>query len=220
MNSSGQCRVIGLILLLILQSSARAELVIDDFEVGFIPFGSDSSHETDLNTAHVLSGNRRLGTFGGDISAELSPDEPNVLVDAIHFSNVSTGFATLAYDPVAPQTVDLTQGGTLDRLELRFADAPASVRGRIHIQVRTPSGIALTVPPLGPEVLEIPFSDFNTAGHVDFSRVYALNFGLEFIASSGTYSLASIKAVPEPASLSCLIVGASCLLVSRRRLNR
>ena len=199
-----------LLILATFQSTAHAELVIDDFEVGFVdilrPIRQAEIQETDLDVSHVLSRNREVQVINriGTTSASLSPDMPDSLPDDIIFrlEAESEGLAILTYDF---QAVDFTHGETLDRFQFEFTDVPALSSAVLQLKVSTQRGSGFFAHPLSPGVLEIPFADMDTLGTPDFKAVNQLTFGLGFRRNSGTYSLASIKVVPEPSAAVCLL---------------
>jgi hypothetical protein len=137
---------------LLVPSLAQA-IVIDDFTEGPLLLRSHSRPTFDatqehLNPAHTVGGVRRWTRFYNNISdADVSPDKySQIQVDpaegVFDFRSVDTsrqirGYFNLTYgDPDAPLAVDLTDGGTADRLRLRFVGELSSPW--VQIGVRAP----------------------------------------------------------------------------------
>ena len=207
-----------LLILATLQSQALAELVIDDFEVGsvdlvFPGFGGDAVSETGLDSQHVASGNRFAGihNFGGFSSLELLQGE-------IVFTKRDSGtaYASVSYRFSPP--LDITQGDTLDALQLELTDVPDSLipRGRVLINSSDPADHSTSFRLALPDTLSIPLSEFR-ANNVDLTRVAFLDMTLDFQNTPGTYSLASIKVVPEPSAGVCLLFCLPALAFVRKR---
>jgi hypothetical protein len=125
-------------------------------------------------------------------------------------------------------SVDLTDGGTNDRFELKFAYSDGvDDRGLdIGIIATSPTGGSLVywgyVPDsIAPSVFSISFSEFTAQGDASFSNVSSLMFLFNFDGTPNIdIGLDSIKAVPEPSTSAllgiALLVGGAIWLRRRR----
>jgi hypothetical protein len=140
-------------------------VVVDDFSVGAITVvGPSVQTQTELDTAHVLSGSREMnvGRFGAGSVLEIDP------ANGLDFSSSGSGYFNMKYEfGSAGQGIDLTEGGQ-DRFRLIF--------GEITNPSFTPLALYVTLPPSSSShgisqyigdwdglILEFPFAAFPTS---------------------------------------------------------
>lgn len=136
-------------------------IVIDDFSAGEIVIdGPATQDQTDLDSAHVIGGARRiqLGQFGNGSHLEIADDR-------FKFSSVGWGYITLTYGAAESLgNVDLTQNGH-DRFRIKFGKVTTNYTPmRLYVNLSPTSssnGIQWTVKQGWAEnTFEIPFANF------------------------------------------------------------
>ena len=228
---------------------AAAQLVLDSFDVGpavvAAPDGGSSTAgfvQEPLDTSEVLSGRRGIGALafapagGGTARIEIDPSgagtaEVDLAPPATGVFSQSAGVGYTFDDEV-----DLTAGGTLDRLRI---DVLAATNAGLMLDLRSvdDGGTQTTVQfnttfppgstPLPAGVLEVPFSAFGGdagPGDFDFTNVTVFQFDVTSANPSGSSAsrdptnlvLGSITVVPEPAAASLAALAGGMLLRRRR----
>ena len=240
---------------------AAAQLVLDSFDVGpAVVAAPDGDSDTagfvqePLDSDEVLSGRRGIGALafapagGGTARIEIDPSGAGTAEVDLDPPATGTFFsqsAGISYvfddDSIANGTlplegIDLTAGGTLDRLRIDVLDATnaglqldlRSVDGggtQTTVQFNTRFAPGLTPLPAG--VLEVPFSAFGGdagPGDFDFTNVTVFQFDVTSANPVGSNAsrdptnlvLGSITVVPEPAAASLAALAGGMLLRRRR----
>ncbi len=180
-------------------------VVADDFGRGALslvttgpgPAGEASIAQAGLPTSAVLGGARTLTLqargAAGNATAVLTETEG---ADALIVSlPADGGVLWLDYAPTTP--VDLTHGGSQDRLELELAaaDAPAFLSVVVEDDAGALSA-AVFVPVSGPGRVDLPFSSF--LGTADLTQVSTLSVNLD-ATQGGQWQLAALRSGRPPA---------------------
>ncbi len=191
--------------LLLAAASAEATIIVDDFEVAPFLVVGDPQGELDQNqlpTTNVFGGSRRLDlTFG---SAELvlsAGDDAMVLTgQGAHY--------TLRYI-LGLSPVDISQGGTNDRIEIEFADS-IEFPGSGLIDISYPDAAHVGFQKIGSRAV-LTLADLVAASQqLDPLHTTMLSFQI-FV--NGSFAIQRIRIVPEPGS-ALLLLSASMVLAS------
>lgn len=205
---------------LVASSPAFAVVMIDDFDTGLYSFTTDtSSIVTDNRAATVLGGNRTTST--------LVVTNPEQTFLTLKVGNPTTGTLTVgngdgmvsrvevAYGVLAPLNANLLAGGnTAFRFRVRSNEKPLTYR--IFLESSSAGGFQPTVTgsiAAGTNFnADVAFSNWTATALGDVDAVY-----LQFEnAAAGDYTLDSVSAVPEPATLIALGAGLAALVRRKR----
>jgi hypothetical protein len=217
---------------LMLADSANARL-IDDFEEGMFSFASDldvshSSHLL-LNPDRVLGGDRDVYTLASDGPGSTASLNPTPFDDGIVISSNSTGkhyWVNVQYDGLGRSpfnlNADLASEGH-DAFLINISEVslsrPASIQMTLATNWEGLTGIVanVTLPIEHAGIMRFPYSSFiadNT--EIDFTDVDYISVMAKLqTASSMTISEIRTGIIPEPLSLSALLVGVMISSVGR-----
>ena len=211
---------------LCVSAAPAAYITVDDFSDGVTDLtvydGAASDSDSDAGLSGVIGGQRDV-----DVVWTEGPGDVTVRINFRSFSSfvafaegpATTGEVTLGYGGGGDLGADLTDSGANDRLRMTFNTA--DILGEIDITVET-SGVGSSAwsgsTPAGinnvDTTFDVLFSAF--AGSADFSDVDAIEIVIAG-GHNGDYVIKDVGAVPEPMTVSVLALGATAMLIRRRR---
>lgn len=218
------------ILLLLLSSTARADVTIDNFEQGGFSFsgGNSPTNQTQTSLFPLLTiGGQRSVTIsslaGGEtVEAELllSPGDDEVGYQ----SAASGGSFSLGYGDFGLPTLDLTDGGSADRIEVVVTQADVSATLELELLDASSASTASSQPLGGPGTYTFLYSSFPG---LDLSAVRILQIDLD-TTSPGAFGITHVRAtgpvavtlLPDPATELLLLGLLGTLLLVADRLGR
>lgn len=220
MLQKAQRYAIAISLLLLGMSRATAvPIVIDSFQTPQQVSADGMSHT--VAAPETLGGTRTisLGLTGSSVTVSggsLVYNEP-----------ILAGLLTVTYngDNQGLGPIDVTAGGTTDRIEVAVAEC--SLAGRMRVRLITDpirsyvSALHLEVQPADePIVYSFPYSQFRpvTSTPATLASIWAI--GVDFICdhdpgNSGQVVLSGVQITPEPASVVLLVMAGSLVVCGR-----
>lgn len=187
-----------------LASVSQAEVTIDSFEQGGFSFTAGTSVASETQTAlfpPLTIGGQRVVSIvalaGGEtVSAELLVTPTD---DAVVFqSDPSGGSFSLGYGDFGLPTLDLTDGGNADRIEVVVTQADDAATLELELLDASSGSAAPSQPISGPGTYTFLFSSMPG---VDLGDVRILQVDLE-TSASGQFSIAEVIATgPAPVPL-------------------
>ena len=170
------------LLVLSLASPGFADLTIDNFEEGAFSFTGGNAptnqFQTALNPANTLGAQRsetiRSLAAGETVSAVLTLGPGDDSVD--YTSAASGGSFSTAYNDFGLPTLDLTDGGTADRIEVDLNQADVGGTVKLELLDEFFGTASPSLPIIGPGTYTFPFSGISG---VDMSRIQVLQVDLD-----------------------------------------
>ena len=212
--------VLSALLVLLHVCSASGSLVLDSFTEGDHVLSLDgvskiaSSVTGPIGSARLSNLSERLASPGTTMTSTLSTTNGTLDLD-IHGTSIDSRPLDLS--------LDYYGGGPFTLLGYSLLEVDVSAlagTGFLIVEVGSASDTygpeAIRVSLSGPGTVDVPFDELNYGADGSIESFYSIHFTFEAASEDFSFVLDEIRAVPEPTSLACLLLGAVALLAHRR----
>ncbi len=223
---------LALVLAPVLLPVSASALLIDDFESGDFsitdttPAANPPPSDFQGGLSGVHAGSRESFanlSNGSSLTASVSGGALTISAptgSGGYFRTWWDGTANDLYDPVGAYSIDLTEGGTIDRFALDVLAVTGTVE--LYIGVSSPgSGGGTTIEHFTvstPGVVELLFADYSaSADFTDVDTIVIQANGPAGIGSGDSVTLESLSTIPEPGTALLLGLGLAGLARRTRR---
>lgn len=202
-----------------------AALTIDNFEEGSFSFTGGTSPtnqtQTSLDPSNTLGGQRNViiqSLAGGEtVSTELVLSGGD---DAVHHTSAPSGGSfSLAYGDFGMPTLDLTDGGSADRIEVVVTEAGGAAALELELLDEFSGSAAPSQPLAGAGTYVFPF---DAISGVDLTRIQILQVDIDTAATPANFRITEVRASAAPPGVVMppWVTGSGLLLIlaaARRR---